>query len=70
MFTVTKRITMAVALACLGCWLAVCGPAWAAPTWLAPTDLSSPGASLTAESVAAGPAGHVTAVWEQTTGDG
>jgi hypothetical protein len=29
---------------CLGCRLAVRGPAWAAPTWLGPTDLSPAGA--------------------------
>src|ERR1700679_2045465 len=70
MFTDTKRIIAAAALACLGCWLALCGPAHAAPTWLGPTDLSPPGAEVTAEIVATHPAGHVTAVWEQTTGSG
>jgi hypothetical protein len=68
--TITKRFIMAVALACLGCWLAVCGPAWAAPTWLGPTDLSPPGAFLTSTSVAADSAGEVTAVWDQSTGAG
>jgi hypothetical protein len=70
MFTVTKRITASVALACLGSWLAVCGPARAVPTWLGPTDLSPPGAFLTSTSVAADSAGQVTAVWNQSTGAG
>jgi hypothetical protein len=70
MLTDTKRIIAAAALACLGCWLALCGPARAAPTWLGPTDLSPPGAFLTSTSVAADSAGEVTAVWDQSTGAG
>jgi PKD domain len=64
----TGRIITAVAFACLGCWLAVCGPAYAAPTWLAPTNLSAAGENASAPRMAVDQQGDAVAVWERSNG--
>jgi hypothetical protein len=68
MLTVIQRITVAVALACLGCWVVVCGPACAAPTWLVPTNLSAAGQNASAPRIAVDQQGDAVAVWERSNG--